>query len=47
MALLSNAKGEVQQFMNNETYNILYFEDRAVFILNSVDSFSSIIHAVK
>ena len=42
-----NAEGEVQQFMNSEVHNILSFDDRAVFSLNSVDSFSSITHAVK
>ena len=35
------------KFMNNEVHDILYFEDGAVFSLNTAHAFSSIIHAVK
>ena len=35
------------KFMNNEIHDILYFEDCAVFSLNTAHAFSSIIHAVK
>ena len=38
---------EVQQYMYNEFDYILYFENPAVFSLNTVHAFFNIIHAVK
>ena len=36
-----DAKEEVQQYLNNEGDDILYFGDRAVFSLNAAHAFSS------
>ena len=38
-----NAEEEVQQYMNNEVDNILYFEDRAASSLNAVHASLSFI----